>query len=210
MTATIILPTYNEADNIQELIQKLLKLTDANILVVDDNSPDGTVKKVKPHKRVRVIVRKTNRGLTNSLREGITNANTDIVAWMDCDFSHPPEIMAQLIQIVEKGTDIAIAGRKINSGLSRVINIISQILFGKDITDYTTGFLAVKKTVLDDIPLAGFYGEYCIDLLVRAKRKGYTRQELPYDSPPRASGSSKTRISYGMYYLWTIIKLLVS
>lgn len=210
MTATIILPTYNEADNIQELIQKLLKLTDANILVVDDNSPDGTVKKVKPHKRVRVIVRKTNRGLTNSLCEGIANAKTDIVAWMDCDFSHPPEIMAQLIQIVEKGTDIAIAGRKINSGLSRVINIISQILFGKDITDYTTGFLAVKKTILDDIPLVGFYGEYCIDLLVRAKRKGYTRQELPYDSPPRASGSSKTRISYGMYYLWTIIKLLVS
>lgn len=209
MTTTIILPTYNEAENIALLIASIKKnVPSASILVVDDNSPDGTAKKVKTNTHVRLLLRTKNRGLTNSLQEGINNTKTDIVAWMDCDFSHPPEVLPSLISCIESGADIALAGRKNNSGLSFIINRISMFFFGNEISDYTTGFLAIRRTVLDTIPLHGNYGEYCIDLLVRAKRMRFLLKEIPYESPRRVRGYSKTSWKYGFGYISTIIRLL--
>lgn len=203
MSLTVLLPTYNEAENINPLIRAIRKLVpDANILVVDDNSPDGTAKIVKS---ARVLLRTKNRGLTNSLRDGINSSKTDRVGWMDCDFSHPPDVIPRLLK---QHADIAIAVRKTYPLLSRIINTLCQLLFGTDIHDYTTGFLVARRSVLDAIPLRGNYGEYCIDLLVRAKRKGYKIVEIPYDSPPRYRGTSKTSLKYGMGYLVAVWNLL--
>lgn len=203
MSLTILLPTYNEAENINPLIRAIKKLVPgADILVVDDNSPDGTAKIVK---NTRVLLRTKNRGLTNSLQDGISATKTDLIGWMDCDFSHPPEIIPTLIQ---QHADIAIAGRKSYPLFSGIINTLCQLCFGRDIHDYTTGFLVAKRTVLKNIDLRGHYGEYCIDLLVRAKRKGYKIIEIPYDSPPRASGESKTSLKLGWGYLATVFRLL--
>lgn len=230
---TVILPTYNEAENIIPLIRAIQKYTPegTDILVVDDNSPDGTAGRVrqfiKSHKvqtHVNLLVRTANRGLTNSLKAGITESKSDIVVWMDCDFSHPPEVMPRLLQAIKNGADIATATRfrdmakqnrenatqtKLTSGLNTALSLF----FGANITDYTTGFLAVRQTVLDQIPLRGNYGEYCIDLLVRAKGLGYRIEEIPYASPQRIHGESKTApdlttfIRHGYGYISTFLRL---
>lgn len=210
LSLTVILPTYNERDNIVPLIGEIQKCipTSSTILVVDDNSPDGTAGLVKTNRHIKLLVRTGNRGLTNSLRDGIAATKSDIVAWMDCDFSHPPEVLPKLLSSLHHGADIALAARLKCYGLSFLINRISSLMFGKHITDYTTGFLAVRRTVLQRIPLQGNYGEYCIDLLVRAKRAGLKIKEIPYVSPPRRGGYSKTSLRFGYGYLTTVFRLL--
>ncbi len=215
---TVILPTFNEKDNVIPLMVAIKKHTPSNttIIVVDDNSPDGTAKKVQSfinshqsNGRAQLLLRTTHRGLTNSLNAGIANAQSDIIIWMDCDFSHPAFVLPKLLSAIHKGADIALASRIHNQGLSILLNNIAMLFFGKKITDYTTGFLAVQKTVLDHIPLRGNYGEYCIDLLVRAQAAKYRIKEIPYTSPPRLHGVSKTmpfRQGYG--YIMTIVRLL--
>ena len=209
---TVILPTYNEAENIVPLICEIQKYipTSSTILVVDDNSPDGTAGLVQTNTHVKLLVRTESRGLTNSLRDGIAATKSDIVAWMDGDFSHPPEALPKLLSRVQHGADIALATRMHNHGLSLLLNGLSMLLFGPSITDYTTGFLAARREVLSHIPLRGIYGEYCIDLLVRAQRMGYRIKEIPYVSPPRRGGYSKTSLYFGYRYLTTVFRLLWS
>lgn len=216
-SVTVLLPTYNEVENIVPLIRAILKYisTNSNILIIDDDSPDGTPRVVrrfvtsqKLSKRVSCLVRKKNHGLTNSLKEGIALSRSPILLWMDADFSHPPEVIPKLLSIIENGSDVALASRMHNYGLSLFLNSICMFLFGNNITDYTTGFLAVRRTVVNKIPLRGNYGEYCIDLLVRAKRAGFRIKEIPYVSPPRRHGCSKTSLYYGFGYLMTIFKIL--
>lgn len=220
---TVILPTYNETDNIIPLIRAILNHTPrgTEILVVDDNSPDGTALRVrqfiKTHNtdtHVKLMVRTVNRGLTNSLNAGIVASNSDIVIWMDCDFSHPPEVIPLLLTGIRNGADIALATRKHMPLLTGSLNRCVMALFGRDISDYTTGFLATRRTILQSLPLRGDYGEYCIDLLVRAKRQGYAIREIPYDSPPRKFGASKTApdiltfARHGLGYVRTVFQLL--
>ena len=75
---------------------------------------------------------------------------------------------------------------------SRLVNWFGRMLLTNEITDYTTGFVMARREVLDAIPLRGDYGEYCIDLLYRARQTGFTVREIPYISPPRRAGASKT------------------
>lgn len=231
-TLTILLPTYNEAGNIIPLMQKILFiLPQARILVVDDNSPDGTaglvrkfIKTKEANHRVRLIFRTAGRGLTNSLNAGIKAAKSEIIAWMDCDFSHPPEVLPQLLDCLRKGADLALATRfyedKRPDGsaplpvLSIMINSLAEFCFGSDITDYTTGFLAAKRKVFKNITLKGNYGEYCIDFLVRAKAGGFQIGGIPYVSPGRRWGKTKTSpdlftlLRHGAGYFMTILRLV--
>lgn len=234
-TLTILLPTYNEADNIVPLVKALLQELPQTVtlLVLDDRSPDGTALRVETFiqtsktKRVQILVRPKHPGLTNSLCDGIRRTRTEAVGWMDCDFSHPPEVMRALYNRFNASTDIVIASRFARGGkqksgeseagarLSSLLNSLCRIFFGRSITDYTTGFLIAKRNVLKDIPLRGSYGEYCIDFLVRAKRKGYTIEEVPFISPPRRFGTSKTAPNFrmllvrGLGYAKTFIRLIV-
>lgn len=228
---SVILPTYNEAENIVPLIRNIEKHipNGSEILVVDDNSPDGTAFSVRNYMKetthghaIRLILRTANRGLTNSLKSGIQASKSSILLWMDCDFSHPPQVISRLLETIENGADLAIATRfgRIKSptttGLSTGLNTLLSFLFGSLVTDYTTGFLAIRKSVLSRIPLRGNYGEYCIELLVRAQKAGYRIEEVPYKSPPRRRGQSKTAptvyilLRHGFGYIGTLIRLLWS
>ena len=124
-------------------------------------------------------------------------------------------------------SDLAVGSRYIKGGrdvghsfmakaFSRTINFVAGLLLGFDITDYTSGFLAVKKEVFDQITLRGDYGEYCIDLLFRAKVLGYRLKEVPYDCVERHAGESKTATNVvgfftrGLNYVVTILRLRFS
>jgi len=239
MTISIILPTYNEVGNIIPLIKAITRVVPGTkeIIVVDDNSPDGTsqavvlYKKQFPKQTVRLLTRKANRGLTNSIRDGIARAHGDVVVWMDCDFSHPPEVIPKLLAKIAGGYDIAVGSRFISGGktkkagddgrdsrfatwASTELSLVLRLAFRYPFTDYTSGFIAVRKQVLTAISLSGNYGEYFIDFIIRAFRKKYRIAEIPYTSPARVRGESKTggnifnTVRLGTRYITTIVRLL--
>lgn len=214
-----VLPTYNERDNIGPLIEGVLAhaVTPHLVLVVDDNSPDGTADRVRALAahynrdgvtRVALFVRTGQKGLTSAIQCGIDLAiytfGADIVTWMDCDLSMPPADVARLVHtIIDEGADMAVGSRWIPGGddvahgwmartLSRIINGLAMTLLDPRVHDYTSGFIAGRAAIFHTVRLQGDYGEYCIDLLARALRHGFIVREVPYRCVPRTAGESKT------------------
>lgn len=240
-SVSIVLPTYNEADNIVPLLTSLQKCMDTGtteILVVDDASPDGTARKVREAvkvnawKNVSILERTEDRGLTNSIRDGIAHTTGAIVVWMDCDFSHPPDLVPVLVREVVRGKDAAVASRfapdgkqktadgghgdsSTAIGLSTALNVFLKILFRFDFHDYTSGYIAIRRSVLETLPLRGDYGEYFIDLMCRFFFAGHRVSEIPYESPPRRFGTSKTGsdpvslIRHGFFYFATVFRVII-
>lgn len=233
---SFILPTYNEAGNIERLIRELdqnVKGIQKEFIVVDDNSTDGTWQIVREmaqkDDRVRLILRKSDPGLTVSLQEGIDSARERLVSWMDCDLSMPPESLPELIREIERGKDCAIGSRYVTGGgilyraggsdsitgivLSMLLQKFIHLFLGNAVLDYTSGFIVVRKKVLDRFRLKGDYGEYFIDLMYRLSRDGFQIGEVPYTCRPRETGASKTGSSIGTYlkkgfpYVTTVLRL---
>ncbi len=230
LSLTTILPTYNERGNIPILIEGILAAvqTPVKVLVVDDNSPDGTSEVVAEiaarEPSVRLICRTTERGLTSAIWAGIQAADTDAVSWMDCDLAMPPEVIPALLARLMAGADIAVGSRYVRGGsdpghglmaraFSLVINTFASLLLGRGVRDYTSGFIAARRSVFDKIVLRGDYGEYCIDLLARAQQSGFRVEEVPYTCGARFSGASKTGASFADYirrgwkYVVTVVSL---
>ena len=231
MNISIVLPTYNERDNIGPLIERTLTALSAytlEIIVVDDDSPDGTWQiaagKAEKDSRVRLIRRVNERGLTGAIQRGIIEARGDWIGWMDCDLSMPPEDWPKLAALLEQGADVALGSRYAPGGadvahsftgraFSRVINAAAGLSLDWSIKDYTSGFILARKEVFSKITLRGDYGEYCIDLLYRAKKAGFSVQEAPYVCVPREAGESKTALNAwgyltrGVNYVKTVGRL---
>jgi len=234
------MPTYNEAGNIENFIiqsvgsVKKFGIIDIEVIVVDDNSPDNTWSIAQnthcPDAIIRVIRRMENPGLTNSINEGIQNATKDVIVWLDCDFSHPPVKIPQLIFMLNQGYDVAVNSRytigaseeRIGKGgplqlfLSKLLNWSVRFLLYPSFSDYTSGFVAVKRGVFNEMTLRGDYGEYFVDFIFRVLKKDkYKVCELPFIAPPRKAGESKTGKNVydyfmrGRKYIYTVIKLRI-
>jgi dolichol-phosphate mannosyltransferase len=238
---SVILPTYNEAENIKLLIDEIAEALEEvyEIIVVDDNSPDGTAKivenmiKSRDYPFLRLEKRMKDHGLTNSIWRGIELSTGDIVGWMDCDFSMPPKYLPVLLSLIEADYDIAVGSRFVLGGnwrgeakdpadtflgvmLSRAMNLLIQICLDHRFKDYTSGFAVVRRKVFDKIKLRGDYGEYFIDFIYRALKSEFHVVEIPYRWIPRARGCSKTGvrlrdyIKRGWKYIATTLRLLIS
>lgn len=218
---TIILPTFNERGNIERLIGEITRhLTgEFEIIVVDDDSPDRTWERVeilsRRDPRVRLIRRRSDHGLTSSLREGIAAARYGRVIWMDADFAHPPSLLPALAGIPDE-FDIAVASRYVPGGhdgrtsaprrlVSVLLNGISRRVLGSSVHDLSSGYLRVKKSVFDSVPLRGEYGDYCIDFLARAEKRGFRIAEVPYTNVERREGYSKTTRNPLIFFRFAII-----
>ncbi|MBM3284990.1 MAG: glycosyltransferase [Candidatus Aminicenantes bacterium] len=235
---SIILPTYNERENIGPLIEQIYQVMgeEAEVVVVDDDSPDGTWAVVKEmaaaHPTLTLIRRKEERGLVSALRKGIARSSADVVAWLDCDLSMPPLKIKELYGGILQGYDVVIGSRFVEGGgveiitgsqdsllaffLSSLLNSFIRRVLGSRVKDYTSGFVAVRRPVLEKIKLRGDYGEYFIELAYRAHRLGYRVLEIPYISPARRKGTSKTGthlfhyLRRGSRYIWRTLKLKLS
>ena len=186
MFVCTVLPTYNEEANIELLVESLLNNRQGSnmVLIVDDNSCDATAEKVRNLSikynrydkiQVALVQRRNDRGLTTAIQYGIDVATqrygANVVTWMDCDLSMPPEDVPQLLTPLVKGeADIVVGSRWITGGadiahgfmartLSKIINSWAQLLLGNDISDYTSGFVAANTKVLKTLRLQGDYGE---------------------------------------------------
>lgn len=207
---SVVLPTYNEAGNIGLLMQGILDALGpaVEIIVVDDASPDGTAAIVRQfaqaHPQARLVYRENERGLTSAIWRGISESARPVACWMDCDLSMPPAEWPRILAALE-GHDLALGSRYAPGGrdeghgwlgrlLSQTICRMSRLLLGGRVLDFTSGFMAVRRDLLMEMGLRGDYGEYCIDLIHRAQRRGYLAVEVPYVCVPRHSGESKTSV----------------
>ena len=210
MQLAVVLPTFNERDNVLRMLERIersLAGMQYEVMVVDDDSPDGTAALVREygssHANVRVIQRTAVRGLRTAIQEGIDRTASEAVVWMDCDLSVPPEALPRLHAAL-RDADVAVGSRYVPGGadargnvplhrlFSWVLNGYLRTLLGGAVTDYTSGFVCARRAVVDAIRLTGDYGEYCIDFLHRARKRGFRVVELPYHNAPRTQGESKT------------------
>jgi dolichol-phosphate mannosyltransferase len=230
---SIVLPTYNEKDNIIVLIKSIQKSLNCSpeIIIVDDDSPDETWKLVEELQddNVKLLRRKNQRCLTTAISDGISLSSGDVVVWMDTDLSMRPDKIPDLLNKIDEGYDISVGSRYIPDGgtviveksqdsmlsvvSSFVMNFFIQRLLDPSFKDYTSGFIAVRRKVLEDIKLRGDYGEYFIDFIYRAIRKGYRVIEVPYILQARKYGESKTGSNFfqlsrrGLKYIFTSLRL---
>ena len=223
---SVILPTYNEVENIGPLIDAIIGALEKDlheIIVVDDNSPDLTWRivedmiKTGKYPSLRLERRLKDRGLTNSICRGIELAKGDAVAWMDCDFSLPPKYLPVLLSLINADYDIAVGSRFVLGGrwkterrepedtivgvvLSRILNLVIQICLDHRFKDYTSGFVVARKDVFNKIKLRGDYGEYFIDFIYSSLKLNYRVVEVPYVWRRRRAGHSKTALNLKDYF----------
>lgn len=211
---SVILPCYNEANNICLLVRELLSQLSGSfvpeIVVVDDASPDGTAERVRAefsnHPNVKLICRTSNPGLAVSIRCGLENAKGDILVVMDTDFNHNPADVPLMCAIAEQPTvDMVLGSRflfggastnRSRYGLSYIYTLFINFVLRTNISDNLSGFFAIKKdklNALDFNKIFWGYGDYYFRLLTLTQKLHYSHIQIPIKYGMRMSGQSKTR-----------------
>ena len=213
MEVLVVIPTYNEANNLRPLSEALLGLDlDLGILIVDDNSPDGTgriadqISREDP--RLRVLHRPGKQGLGTAYREGFAWAldhyDVPLFAQMDADFSHPPERLPALVEAARRGS-VAIGSRYVAGGgvrnwnlkrrlLSQGANLYVSTILSLPVGDLTTAYKCWPRRALErlDLPTIGAQGYAALpEMAFRAHRLGYRHEEFPIIFEDRRAGQSK-------------------
>ena len=226
----VIIPTYNEKENAEKMVRKVLSLpTPFHLLIIDDNSPDGTasiIKKLQPEfeGRLHIVERAGKLGLGTAYIAGFRWAlehGYDYIFEMDCDFSHDPDDLERLLAAVRSDADLAIGSRYIsginviNWPLGRVLmsyfaSVYVRMVTGMNIMDTTAGFKCYRRKVLeainfDEIRLVG-YG-FQIEMKFTTYKMGYRIREVPIIFTDRKEGTSK--MSGGIFNeaMWGVLKM---
>jgi dolichol-phosphate mannosyltransferase len=209
----IVLPTYQEAENVEEVLTRVRgALPDADVLVVDDGSPDGTADIAEALGaslgRVSVMRRPGKAGLGSAYRAGFAQGILDgyeVLFEMDSDLSHPPSSLPHLLAAIEGGADLAIGSRYVPGGsipnwpshrlmLSRWGNRYASTLLGLDVKDTTAGFRAYRATMLEKIALDQIQADgyaFQIEMTYEVTRAGGRIVEVPIAFTDRVRGTSK-------------------
>lgn len=216
MKTTIVLPTYNERENIKQLIPKIFKIFKENkiqgkLIVVDDNSPDGTseiVNDLKKRYPLTLIQRERKLGIGSAYITGFRKAledETDLIFEMDADLSHDPIYIPRFIQKINQGFDVVIGSRRIKGGevvgwnwyrksISWGGNFSGRYIAGVAVDDLTSGYRVYKREVLTKIDLdkveSNGYG-FQLEMLARSLKKGFKVDTIPIVFSDRYSGKSK-------------------
>lgn len=228
MKKLVIVPTYNEKENISPLLTEVLKINpEVNVLVVDDNSPDGTAQVVEKLKsgdtRIHILNREKKNGLGKAYLAGFKWAldqGYDAVVEMDADFSHRPVDLTQILKAIET-SDFAVGSRYIDGGqtvnwglmrkiISRGGGIYSRLILGYPLRDWTGGFNAWTKETLQKIDITKVKSEgysFQIDLKYRALKQQCRGVEVPIVFEDRRVGQSKMSLKIvleAFYRVWQI------
>jgi dolichol-phosphate mannosyltransferase len=223
---TVIIPTFNEEANIRNIVMAVDAVfhehsLHGQILVVDDNSPDGTIAIVhelmRTKENVSILVRERDHGLSQSVADGFSHAGSEVFFVIDADFSHPPVLIPRMYEEIRNGNDIVIGSRYMEGGgirkwplkrraISLGATFLGRLLF-PDITDPVSGFFAVKKTVVEKAPLKP--RGYKILLEVLGKGTWQTAREIPFEFVDRETGASKLKLKTLSDYVLQIADIAV-
>jgi Glycosyltransferases involved in cell wall biogenesis len=210
----IALPTYNELENLEPLLAAVLnQLPEARVLVIDDGSPDGTgeladrLSSADP--RIEVMHRASKNGLGEAYRAGLgwilAQPDCDAIVQMDCDFSHAPDEIRNLLRNVDAGADLVIGSRYVAGGttpgwswrrrfVSRSGSRFARVVLGLRYRDLTGGFKAWRRDFLAELGTDGSYANgygFQIEMTWRARQLGASIVEVPITFRERIAGSSK-------------------
>ena len=226
---SIIIPTYNESQNILNVLKSIGDIIPKNIfteaIVVDDNSPDGTGKIVEDYLKsvkrigytIDIIHRTTKNGLSSAIVSGIQRATGDTIVVMDSDLSHPPQIIPKMIETLKQyQCDIVVASRYITGGqingwnkkrklLSKVATMIAKKFLGVKTNDPMSGFFAFRKGILKGLNFDAIGFKILLEILV--KKRELIVKEIPYTFQNRTFGSSKLDFSIILDYFKSVWKL---
>ena len=234
MSATpylVIIPTYNEIENIERMVQTVMALPKKiDLLIVDDGSPDGTGAKVKEMQldfadRLHILERTEKNGLGTAYIAGFhwaLDRHYEFICEMDCDFSHPVDQLPKLIEKCEADADVCVGSRYVG-GVVNVVNwpmgrvLMSyyaskyvQFVTGLNIADTTAGFVCYRRNVLetigiDDIKFRGY--AFQMEMKFRSKRKGFTIAEHTIIFTDRTAGTSKMSTKIFREALFGVLEL---
>jgi dolichol-phosphate mannosyltransferase len=230
LQVAVIIPTYNESENIEALVTQLLALpTGVRVVVVDDNSPDGTGAiadrlAAESDGRVEVVHRAGKLGLGTAYIAGFKRAlaeGADLICTMDADFSHNPRYVPGLVDKIGQGHDLVIGSRYVRGGgssgctidrklLSWGANAFARTMLGLRAHDTTAGFRCYRRQVLEEVKLdeikASGYS-FLIEMLYRVHRRGWRVGEVPIVFENRRLGTSKISRDEIVRAMGTVLRL---
>lgn len=229
MKILIILPTYNEIENLQAVVEEILARGPYDILVVDDNSPDGTGaladRLAKKHRdRVHVLHRAAKEGLGRAYIDGFKwglQKDYDVFFEMDADFSHNPAHLSQFVREIENGADLVLGSRNIKGGGTRNWSVLrtlvskggsqyARLILFSPYHDLTSGYKAFRREVLEALDLENVDSNgysFQIELTHRTHQMGYKVRETPIIFVDRKVGKSKMTsriVLEAMLVVWKI------
>ncbi|HID37970.1 MAG TPA: polyprenol monophosphomannose synthase [Calditrichaeota bacterium] len=229
--ALVIIPTYNESENIERIIDEVLNHEpDIHILVVDDNSPDGTARLVKAlkkrHPAIHLLEREKKDGLGQAYLAGFKFAlqnGYEYIFEMDADFSHDPKEIPNFLKAIDE-VDIVLGSRYIrgvnvvNWPLQRLLlsyfaNMYTRFVTGMPVMDATGGYKCIRREVLENIDLDRIHSSgyaFQIELTYKAWRKGFRIKEIPIIFVDRVYGQSKLSRSIMWEAMFLVWKLRIS
>ena len=215
---SIVVPTYNEAENIPTLVERVqsaLSDIDFEMIIVDDNSPDGTALIAQNLKEkygfLQVVKRTHERDLATAVVEGFKHSTGDVLTVMDADLQHPPERISQLLERIKDGADIVVGSRYVPGGeieawplkrrfYSKGARAVAYLLLPRcrNVKDPMSGFFMVRQEVLDGVELHPIGYKILLEILIRGK---YQRvDEIPITFKDRERGTSSLAFNeYGKY-----------
>ena len=227
MRATVCLPTYNELPNLEPMLLALGRVLREGdrVLVIDDNSPDGTGAEADrlagQLAYVDVLHRERKEGLGPAYIAGFRRVLADgaeLVLEMDCDFSHDPNDVPRLIAEAERGTGLVLGSRYVDGGrvenwgllrrfVSRGAAVYTALFLHMGVRDPTGGFKCFRREVLDTIDLDAIHSRgyaFQIETTYRAKHAGFTVVEVPITFADREAGHSKMSRAIVLEALWRV------
>jgi dolichol-phosphate mannosyltransferase len=230
----LTVPTYNESENLERLVAAVLPELERIapgehcLLVVDDHSPDGTGaiadRLAEEHEAVEVLHRAGKDGLGAAYLAGFRRAlsgGAALVAVMDCDLSHDPRSLPELVAAAERGADLVIGSRYVKGGgiedwpplrraLSRAGSTYSRLLLGVKVRDLTGGFKCIRREVLEKVEPSSLRSQgyvFNIELTYRALLAGFVVEEVPITFRDRRYGKSKISFTIALEALALVPKL---
>ena len=221
---SLISPTFNEKENITPLVERVHKALSKysyELIVVDDNSPDGTselAKSLSSKYPLKVIVRTSERGLASAVVAGLDQATGEVLGVIDADLQHPPEEIPALLEAIRGGADVAIASRYVEGGniegwstkreiISKGAKLLATILLPstREIKDPLAGFFLFKRKVIDGAVLTPTGYKILLEVLVRGNASQIA--EVPYTFKERERGKSNLTIREQLNFLRHLSRL---
>jgi len=226
----VVVPTYNERENIESLVIQVLALPiDASVIIVDDDSPDGTGviadRLAEEHPgRLEVVHRSGKLGLGTAHVAGFEQAlskDVELICTMDADFSHNPAYIPEIVERICQGYDLVIGSRYVEGGgtagcttsrklLSWVANFFARATLGLSVHDATAGFRCYRREVLEEVDIGTIRADgysFLIEMLYRVQRMGWQVGETPILFENRRQGVSKISRDEILKAVWTVVRL---
>lgn len=230
MLKSILLCTFNESESIINAVNDIeKKIYNCEIIIVDDNSTDGTQDKLKdllPKENIKILIRKKNKGLASAFLRGIMLTNGEYIGWIDTNMNYLIEkfkLMEDLLK--NEDIDIVVLSRYIKNGgdernflrrfSSKYLNKFCKFIYRSKINDFSSGIFLMKRKILDEVSIIGYgHGDFFIEFLYNIEKKGFKIKELPYiqkkDVLPINSKSAPNIFKFAFYAVQYFLRILNS